>query len=105
MTPQAVPSRASMKWHIDNYGCFLYSMGVRPVRRRKYFAKNEGLAKCISSAICAAGLSAAGLADNSAEVTLGKAKTVGIVAYLMVLCTVLACQLDETIKDGLLART
>ena len=48
---------------------------------------------------------AAGLADNSAEVTLGKAKTVGIVAYLMVLCTVLACQLDETIEDGLFART
>ena len=32
-------------------------MGVMPVRRRKYFAKKEGLAKCISSAICAAGLS------------------------------------------------
>ena len=48
---------------------------------------------------------AAGLADNGAEVTLGEAKTVGIVAYLMVLCTVLACQLDETIEDGLLART
>ena len=28
-----------------------------PVRRRKYFEKNEGLAKCISSAICAADLS------------------------------------------------
>ena len=27
------------------------------MRRRKYFAKKEGLAKCISSAICAAGLS------------------------------------------------
>ena len=35
----------------------LYSPGVMPVRRRKYFEKNEGLAKCISSAICAAGLS------------------------------------------------
>ena len=47
---------------------------------------------------------AAGLADNGAEITLCEAKTVGIVAYLMVLCTVLACQLDETIEDGLLAR-
>ena len=28
-----------------------------PVRRRKYLEKNEGLAKCISSAICAADLS------------------------------------------------
>ena len=35
----------------------LYSPGVMPVRRRKYFEKNEGLAKFISSAICAAGLS------------------------------------------------
>ena len=33
------------------------NIGVMPVRRRKYFEKNEGLAKCISSAICAAGLS------------------------------------------------
>ena len=48
---------------------------------------------------------AAGLADNGAEVTLGEAKTVGIVAYLMVLCTVLARQLDETVEDGLFART
>ena len=48
---------------------------------------------------------AASLADNSAEVTLGKAKTVGIVAYLMVLCTVLARQLYETIEDSLFART
>ena len=47
---------------------------------------------------------AAGLADNGAEVTLGEAKTVGIVAYLMVLCTVLARQLDETVEDGLFAR-
>ena len=36
---------------------YLYSFGVIPVRRRKYFEKNEGLAKCISSAICAADLS------------------------------------------------
>ena len=28
-----------------------------PVRRRKYLEKNEGLAKCISSEICAADLS------------------------------------------------
>ena len=39
------------------YRTSLYSPGVMPVRRRKYFEKNEGLAKCISSAICAAGLS------------------------------------------------
>ena len=48
---------------------------------------------------------AAGLADNGAEITLSEAKTVGIVAYLMVLCTVLARQLYETIEDGLFART
>ena len=49
------------------------------------------------------GGSAAGLAYNGAEVTLGEAKTVSIVAYLVVLHAVLACQLDETIEDGLFA--
>ena len=83
-----------------------------PVRRRKYLEKNEGLAKCISSAICAEDLSvwrssilmrAAGLADDGAQVALGETHTVGIVAYLMMLGTVLGNQLEETVENGLFA--
>ena len=43
--------------HVIFHLVFLNSPGVMPVRRRKYLEKNEGLAKCISSAICAADLS------------------------------------------------
>ena len=73
----------------------LYSPGVMPVRRRKYFEKNEGLAKCISSAICAAGLS---VWRSSIE-----AHAVGIVAYLVMLGTMLGDQLEETVENGLFA--
>ena len=98
-----------------------------PVRRRKYFEKNEGLVKCISSAICAAGLfvwrssiwmrvmrarciqsfggSTTGLADNGGQVALGKAHAIGIVAYLVMLGTMLGDQLEEAVEDSLFART
>ena len=77
----------------------LYSPGVMPVRRRKYLEKNEGLAKCISSAICAA------LADDGSQVAFGEAHAVGIVAYLVMFGTMLGDQLEEAIEDGLLTRT
>ena len=61
----------------------LYSPGVMPVRRRKYFEKNEGLAKCISRVAqfyfdaCDEGTvypvfggGAAGLSDDGAQVAL-----------------------------------
>ena len=48
---------------------------------------------------------AAGLADNGAQVSFGEAHTVGIVAYLVMLGTMLGDQLKETVEDGLLART
>ena len=46
---------------------------------------------------------AASLADDGAEVALGETQTVGIVTYLVMLCTMLACQLDKAVEDGLLA--
>ena len=66
----------------------LYSPGVMPVRRRKYFEKNEGLAKCISSAICAAGLS------------VWRSSILNLVLF----GTMLGDQLKETVEDSLLAR-
>ena len=51
------------------------------------------------------GGSAAGLADNGAQVALGEAHALGIVAYLVLFVTVLGNQLKETVEDSLLART
>ena len=51
------------------------------------------------------GGSAAGLADDGAQVSLSEAHAVGIVAYLVMLGTMLGDQLEEAIEDGLLART
>ena len=48
---------------------------------------------------------AAGLADNGAQVALGEAHALGVVANLMMFGTVLGNQLEEAIEDGLLART
>ena len=47
----------------------------------------------------------AGLTDNGTEVTLRETQTIGIVAYLVMLYTMLTRQLDKAIEDGLLART
>ena len=47
---------------------------------------------------------AAGLADDGGQVALGEAHAVGIVAYLVMLGTMLGDQLEETVEDGLLAR-
>lgn len=47
----------------------------------------------------------AGLTDNGAEVTLRKAQTIGVVAYLVMLGTMLTRQLDKAVEDSLLART
>ena len=46
---------------------------------------------------------AAGLSDNGAQVALGKAHTLGVVAYLMMFGTMLGDQLEEAVEDGLLA--
>ena len=46
----------------------------------------------------------AGLADDGAQVALGEAHTVGIVAYLVLFGTMLCDQLKETVEDSLLAR-
>ena len=46
----------------------------------------------------------AGLADDGAQVALSETHTVGIVAYLVMLGTMLGDQLEETVEDGLLAR-
>ena len=51
------------------------------------------------------GCDAACLADNGAQVALGEAHVLGIVAYLVMLGTMLGDQLDKTVKNGLLART
>ena len=48
---------------------------------------------------------AAGLSDNGAQVALGKAHTLGVVAYLMMFGTMLGDQLEEAVEDGLLVRT
>ena len=45
----------------------------------------------------------AGLADHGAQVALREAHPLGIVAYLMLLGTVLGYQLEETIEDSVLA--
>ena len=47
---------------------------------------------------------AAGLADDSGQVALGEAHTLGIVAYLVLFGTMLGDQLEETVEDSLLAR-
>ena len=47
---------------------------------------------------------AAGLADDGGQVALGEAHAVGIVAYLVMLGTMLGDQLEETVEDSLLAR-
>ena len=47
---------------------------------------------------------AACLADDGAQVALGEAHALGIVAYQMMFGTVLGNQLEEAIEDGLLAR-
>ena len=49
------------------------------------------------------GGSAAGLADDGAQVALGETHTVGIVAYLVMLGTMLGDQLEETVENGLFA--
>ena len=51
------------------------------------------------------GGSATGLADDGAQVALGEAHTVGIVAYLMMLGTVLGNQLEKSVEYALFART
>ena len=48
---------------------------------------------------------AAGLADDSGQVALSEAHTLGIVAYLVLFGTMLGDQLKETVEDSLLART
>ena len=45
---------------------------------------------------------AAGLADDGGQVALGEAHAVGIVAYLVMLGTVLGNQLEEAVEDSLL---
>ena len=47
---------------------------------------------------------AAGLADDSGQVALSEAHAVGIVAYLVMLGTMLGDQLEEPVEDGLLTR-
>ena len=51
------------------------------------------------------GCGSAGLTDNGTEVTLRETQTIGVVAYLVMLYTMLTRQLDKAIEDGLLART
>ena len=51
------------------------------------------------------GGSATGLADDGAQVALGETHTVGIVAYLMMLGTVLGNQLEKSVEYALFART
>ena len=46
---------------------------------------------------------ATGLTDDGTQVAFGEAHTFGIVAYLMMLGTMLGDQLEETVEDGLLA--
>ena len=46
---------------------------------------------------------AAGLSDDGAQVSLSEAHAVGIVAYLVMLGTMLGDQLEESVEDGLLA--
>ena len=46
---------------------------------------------------------AAGLSDDGAQVSLSEAHAVGIVAYLVMLGTMLGDQLEETVENGLFA--
>ena len=46
---------------------------------------------------------AAGLSDDGAQVALSEAHAVGIVAYLVMLGTMLGDQLEETVENGLFA--
>ena len=46
---------------------------------------------------------AAGLSDDGAQVSLSEAHAVGIVAYLVILGTMLGDQLEETVENGLFA--
>ena len=72
---------------VENFVVFqlidLYSPGVMPVRRRKYFEKNEGLAKCISSAICAAGLS---VWRSSILMRVMRARSIQSLAVTLLVC-------------------
>ena len=45
----------------------------------------------------------AGLADDGSQVALGETHALGIVAYLVMLGTMLGDQLKEAVEDGLLA--
>ena len=49
------------------------------------------------------GCGSAGLSDDGAQVSLCEAHAFGIVAYLMMLGTMLGDQLEEAVEDGLLA--
>ena len=63
-----------------------------------YFdAGNEGTVNPVFSS------GAAGLSDDGAQVALGKAHALGIVAYLVMLGTMLGDQLEETVENGLFA--
>ena len=46
---------------------------------------------------------AAGLSDEGAQVSLSEAHAVGLVAYLVMLGTMLGDQLEETVENGLFA--
>ena len=70
-----------------------------PVRRRKYFEKNEGLAKCISSAICAAGLS---VWRSSIFIRVMRARSIQSLAVTLLVWRIMVLR---AIEDGLLART
>ena len=48
---------------------------------------------------------AAGLADDGGQVALGETHALGIVAYLVMLGTMLCDQLEKAVEDGLLVRT
>ena len=86
-----------------------------PVRRRKYFEKNEGFAKCISLAICATGLSvwrssilirvmrARSIQSLAVVPLVWRITVLGIVANLMMFGTVLSDQMEEAVEDSLLA--
>ena len=45
-----------------------------------------------------------GLTDDGAQIAFGEAHAFGIVAYLVVLCTLLVDELQEAVEDGLFAR-
>ena len=49
------------------------------------------------------GCGSAGLSDDGGQVALSEAHAFGIVAYLVMLGTMLGDQLEETVEDGLFA--